>query len=439
MCSASVNNAQTSLNTTGAPSEKLADTINALCRNARIASRQLISVPPEVINAALDTLAQKIREQAGFILDENKKDIEYAHSKGLSDAMIDRLRLDPARLDAIAGSIAVVRDLPCPLGKILQETTRPNGLVIRRVSVPIGVLGMIYESRPNVTIDAAILCLKSGNAVVLRGGSESFHSAQAFYTLIRSALQEHNIPADAVTMIPMREREAVGIMLKADHSIDVIIPRGGKGLIERIMQEATMPVFGHLDGICHIYVHPSAKPEIALNVTMNAKMRRTGICGAMETLLLDRALPEELAKNILSNLLDAGCAIVGDTDIMALDSRIMAATEDDWSTEYLDKKLSCRMVGSPQEAVEHINTYGSHHTDSILAEDQDAVDYFLKHVDSGIVMHNASTQFADGGEFGMGAEIGIGTGKLHARGPVGIEQLCTYKYIVSGNGQTRPS
>jgi glutamate-5-semialdehyde dehydrogenase len=418
--------------------DDLQSQIFSLCRDAKTASRQLAFIAAETINAALDTLADKIRSQASYILEENLKDISYAQDKGLTEAMIDRLRLDEGRLEAIASSIKIVRDLPCPLGKVLWETTRPNGLHISRIAVPIGVLGMIYESRPNVTIDAAILCLKSGNAVVLRGGSESFHSAQAFYLLIRQSLQAHDIPENAVTMIPMRDREAVGFMLKANDSIDVIIPRGGKGLIERIMREATMPVFGHLDGVCHIYVHPSAKPEVALNVTMNAKLRRTGVCGAMETLLLDSALDENLSKSILSQLIDAGCTIVGDPAACKLDPRITPASHEDWSTEYLDAKLSCKIVNGVNEAVTHINAFGSHHTDSILCEDTEAADYFIKHVDSGIVMHNASTQFADGGEFGMGAEIGIGTGKLHARGPVGIEQLCTYKYSVKGRGQTRP-
>jgi glutamate-5-semialdehyde dehydrogenase len=296
---------------------------------------------------------------------------------------------------------------------------------------------MIYESRPNVTVDAAALCLKSHNAVILRGGSESLHSSLALHAIVQDALKAAGLPVAAVSMIPTPDREAVGALLKSSH-VDVMIPRGGKGLIERVQSEAAMPVFSHLDGICHIYVHPSVNPEIAVKVTENAKLRRTGICGAMETLLIDQAVDQELAKAIVSNLLDKGCAIVGDKMAQGLDGRITPAATEDWATEYLDAKLSVAIVNGVSEAITHINTYGSHHTDSILAEDAQAVQDFLQNIDSGIVMHNASTQFADGGEFGMGAEIGIATGKMHARGPVGLEQLCTYKYLVHGSGQARP-
>lgn len=412
--------------------------VRDIAHQAKTASFLLAQTAPDTIDAVLSTLAALIKSNIPTILAANARDIEKAKDAGLTPAMIDRLMLDEKRIIAIADSVLVVRDLPCPVGKALWETVRPNGLHITRISVPIGVLGMIYESRPNVTVDAAALCLKSQNAVVLRGGSESLESSLALHALIKKALVEHGLPEGCVSMIPTRDRAAVGEMLRASGLIDVIIPRGGKALIERVMREASMPVFGHLEGLCHIYVHPSVKPDIALDVTLNAKMRRTGVCGAMETLILDQALPPDIAKGILGNLLDAGCEIVGDKLAQGLDSRITPAAPEDWTTEYLDKKLSCCVVDGVAEAVRHINTYGSHHTDSILAEDKEATAYFLHNVDSGIVIHNASTQFADGGEFGMGAEIGIGTGKLHARGPVGIEQLCTYKYIVQGNGQTRP-
>lgn len=420
--------------TTSSP-QKIMETLGCAARKA---AENLTQSPEDQINAALTTLAQKLRENHSAILDANAKDLENARQKGQGDALIDRLRLTPARIEAMASGVETVRDLPTPVGHILWETTRPNGLRIQRISVPIGVLGMIYESRPNVTIDASALCLKSGNAVILRGGSESLHSSLALHKLIQSALESNGIPGAAVSMVPTADRALVGAMLAANEFIDVLIPRGGHSLIERVMNEARMPVFGHLEGICHVYIHPSAKPEIAKDVTLNAKMRRTGICGAMETLLIDQSTDKTLVHDILTRLLDSGCALVGDEKIQAFDARIQPATAEDWRTEYLDSKLSCAFVDGVKEAVHHINHYGSHHTDSILAESPEAVEYFLKNVDSGIVMNNTSTQFADGGEFGMGAEIGIATGKMHARGPVGLEQLCTYKYIVRGTGQTRP-
>jgi len=412
--------------------------VDSLGADAKAAAAILSRTPTEVINDVLDTLAKKLRDNSVSIIDANAKDIAAAEQKGLNAALIDRLRLDEDRIAGIARGVKTVRELEDPTSKTLWVQERPNGLLIRRVSCPIGVLGMIYESRPNVTVDASILCLKSHNAVILRGGSESLHSSLALHKIIQEALEEHNLPKACVSMIPISDREAVGAMLKASNYIDVMIPRGGHGLIERVMNEARMPVFGHLDGLCHIYIHPTAKEDIAIDVTLNAKMRRTGICGAMETLLIDRAYGDDKAQRILKNILDSGCTIVGDDDVQKLDPRIEAAKDEDWTTEYLDTKLSCKFVDSVEQAVEHINHYGSHHTDSILAEDEDTATYFLQNVDSGIVMHNASTQFADGGEFGMGAEIGIATGKMHARGPVGLEQLCTYKYMVHGNGQTRP-
>lgn len=409
-----------------------------LGREAKKAAFVLGQTPTSVINNVLDSLADALRQNVEFLIAENKKDLASARDRGLTEAMIDRLSLNEARIEAMARGIETVEQLDDPVGRVLWKTTRPNGLKIERVAVPIGVLGMIYESRPNVTIDASILCLKSHNAVILRGGSESLNSSLALHKIIQETLEKFNLPKGCVCMVPISSRDAVGAMLRASDYIDVMIPRGGASLTERVMREARMPVFGHLDGLCHTYVHSSARASIARAVVFNAKMRRTGICGATETLLLDKGVDKKLAKEILCELLDAGCEVVGDKMAQALDPRIGAATTDDWKTEYLDAKISCCIVNNVQEAVAHINGNGSHHTDSILAEDKDAVDYFLKNVDSGIVMHNASTQFADGGEFGMGAEIGIATGKMHARGPVGVDQLCTYKYLVHGSGQTRP-
>ncbi len=412
--------------------------ITKLGVESKKASVILSQAPTCIINQVLNSISKSILKNAQFIIEENKKDLINANKRGLSAAMIDRLTLDNERIKSIAHSVNIVEDLNDPTECVLSETLRPNGLNIQKVSCPIGVLGMIYESRPNVTVDAAVLCLKSHNAVILRGGSESLHSSLALHGLIQDVLEEHGLPKACVSMVPITDRAAVGAMLQASDYIDVMIPRGGKSLIERIMNEARMPVFAHLSGLCHIFVHQSADISIARDITLNAKMRRTGVCGAMETLLLDSGLNDEHAKDILKCLLDADCNVYGDERARSLDKRIEHASADDWETEYLDSKLSCKFVDDVTSAVDHVNTYGSHHTDSIIAQDQNAVDYFLKNVDSGIVMHNASTQFADGGEFGMGAEIGIATGKMHARGPVGLEQLCTYKYLVRGNGQTRP-
>ena len=412
--------------------------VNELGRKARAAASVLSQTSESQINDVLDSIAAKLRANVKPILEANEKDLAAGRQKGLSPALIDRLKLNPERIEGMAKGLEVVRDLPDPVGRILWETTRPNGMNIQRVSVPIGVLGMIYESRPNVTIDAAALCLKSRNAVILRGGSESLNSSLALHKFVQEALNEQNIPADAASMVPIADRDAVGAMLAASDLIDVMIPRGGKSLVERVQSEAKMPVFSHLEGICHIYIHPTAKADIAKAITLNAKMRRTGVCGAMETLLIDKDFDQKTAKDVLAQLIDSGCAIVGDKMAQRLDDRIGEATVKDWTTEYLDAKLSVAIVSGVKEAVNHINTYGSHHTDSILTEDKEATDYFLKNVDSGIVIHNASTQFADGGEFGMGAEIGIATGKMHARGPVALEQLCTYKYLIHCTGQTRP-
>ncbi len=411
--------------------------IDLLGQAARAASPVLHHVPEKAINAALLGTATALRENEAAIFAENVKDVSAATAKSLSPALIDRLTLNKARIEAMASGLEKIATLPDPVGKTLASWTREDGLHFDKVAVPLGVLGMIYESRPNVTIDAAGLCLKSRNAVILRGGSESFNTSLALFNIMNDVLREHNFPAGTIGMVTSTERELVGQMLKADRYIDVMIPRGGKGLIERVRNEARMPVFSHLDGICHVYVHQSADAAKALQVVMNSKMRRTGICGAAETLLIDYDLPKDIAQKLLTSLLEAGCAIVGDETTMAIDPRITAATEEDWGTEYLDAKISVRFVKDCEEAVAHINTYGSQHTDSIVAEDTRAADYFLSHVNSAIAMHNASTQFADGGEFGMGAEIGISTGKFHARGPVGVEQLTTYKYVVRGNGHIR--
>ncbi len=398
--------------------------ISTLGQAARSAADLLAHLPDTQVDAALRQTASALRSGHAAILTENRKDIDAATAKGLSPAMIDRLTLTPARIDAVAQGLDDIAALPHPVGKSLAAWTRPNGLAIERVAVPLGVLGMIYEARPNVTLDAAALCLKSRNAVILRGGSECLNSSLALYRAMQTVLDDLGFPPGCVAMIDTPDRAIVGEMLAADEYIDVMIPRGGKGLIERVRNEARMPVFSHLDGICHVYVHPAADPAIAAKVVLNAKMRRTGICGAAETLLLDAQLDKTLEAEILTALTDAGCELI--------------TAPDSWSTEYLDAKISVRHVNGVEEAVRHINTYGSQHTDSILTADKDAAEYFLSHVHSAIAMHNASTQFADGGEFGMGAEIGISTGKFHARGPVGVEQLTTYKYVVRGHGQTRP-
>lgn len=412
--------------------------VTVLGQQAKQAASVIAQVDTAQINKTLEHLAALLRQKQDDILTANEKDVAAANEKGLTPALIDRLTLTSERIAAISQSVLDIIALDDPVGAVLETTERPNGLTIEKISVPIGVLGMIYESRPNVTIDAAALCLKSHNAVVLRGGSESFHSSTMLHQLVQESLKANNLPEASVSMMPSTDRALVDAMLQASDYIDVMIPRGGKGLTGKVMAEAKMPVFAHLDGNCHIYVHESAKPDLAVDVILNAKLRRTGICGAVESLLFDQNLNQETAKNIVTTLLDQDCAIVGDEPSQKLDSRITAATDDDWATEYLESKISCKFVGNIDEAIEHINTHGSHHTDCILAEDQQAVQEFQKRVDSAIVMHNTSTQFADGGEFGMGAEIGIGTGKLHARGPVGLKQLTTFKYLVKGNGQTRP-
>lgn len=407
-------------------------------KRARVAYRLLAGALPEQKNAALLESAKEIRAQSGQIIAANDADMLAANNAELSKAMLERLKLKPANVEAMAKSLEEIASFPDPVGKILAEWTRPNGLIIKRVSVPLGVIGIIYESRPNVTADAGGLCLKSGNAVILRGGSDSLNSSKAIAECLHKGLEKAGLPADAIHLVPTRDRQAVGEMLSMTEYIDIIVPRGGKSLTERILKESRIPTIQHLDGNCHTYIHKSADAAMAKEVLLNAKMRRTGVCGATESVLIDAEAAEKLLPELIETLILANCEICGDEIVQKFDSRIAPATEEDWSAEYLDAKISVKAVKDVNEAAEHINRYGSHHTDAIIAEDPAAAEIFLNRVDSAIVLHNASTQFADGGEFGMGGEIGISTGRLHARGPVGIEQLTTYKYVLHGNGQIRP-
>jgi glutamate-5-semialdehyde dehydrogenase len=416
----------------------IAAMMDGLGRAARDAARTLARTSGKERNAALAAAADALRRSSDAILTANERDLASARERGLAAAMLDRLALDPARLAGIAAGLEAIVELPDPLGRVLAEWTRPNGLRIQRVSVPLGVIGMVFESRPNVTADAAGLCLKSGNAVILRGGSESFESSRAIHAAIAGALEAFGLPGAAVQLVPTRDRAAVGHLLAMREWIDVVVPRGGKSLIRRVQEDARVPVIGHLEGICHVYLHASADPDMAKAIVLNAKMRRTGICGAAETLLVDREAVERLVPGIVAALVEAGCELRGDETIRRAADRVVSATEADWSTEHLDAILSARAVDGIEGAIEHIRRYGSGHTESIVAEDAAAAEAFLAGVDSAIVLHNASTQFADGGEFGMGAEIGIATGRIHARGPVGAEQLTSYKYVVRGAGQLRP-
>ena len=388
-------------------------------------------------NIALNAAAVALRARVSEIIAANEKDLEYGREKGLDAAMLDRLKLDEKRIEAVAAGIEAICTIPDPTNKILDSWTRPNGLVFERVSVPLGVVGMIYESRPNVTADAAALCIKSGNAVILRGGSESLNSAMVIAQCMQNGLVSAGLPVDAVQLVPTRERSAVGEMLTLNGLIDVIIPRGGKSLTKRIMEESRVPTILHLDGNCHTYIHSAADLEMAKSVLLNAKMRRVGICGATESLLIDAQIADRFLPILVDALLAAHCEIRGDVAAQQIDSRIKPADDEDFFTEYLAAIISVKIVAGADEATAHINAYGSHHTDAIITADEKAAQKFLREVDSAIVMHNTSTQFADGGEFGFGAEIGISTGRLHARGPVGAEQLTTYKYVVRGNGQMR--
>lgn len=405
---------------------------------ARTAAAALAKVEGVAKDAALRAAARRLRESTADVLAANEKDVAAARGRGLSAAMIDRLVLDAGRVEGIAAGLEAIAALPDPIGSVAAEWMRPNGLRIQRVRVPLGVIGIVYESRPNVTADAGGLCLKAGNAAILRGGSESFHSSTAIVACLRAGIEEAGLPADAVQLVPTRDRAAVGAMLAARGLIDVMVPRGGRSLIERVLAEARMPVIGHLEGICHVYVHAGADLDKARRIALNAKMRRTGICGAAETLLIDRSVASAFLPPILDDLIAAGCAIRGDAETRAIEPRAEPASEADWTTEYLDAILSVRVVDGLDRAIEHIERFGSHHTEAIVTEDAAAAERFFREVDSAILLHNASTQFADGGEFGMGAEIGISTDKLHARGPVGAEQLTSYKYVVRGDGQIRP-
>ena len=417
----------------------LAVTMREIGREARKAARVLALAPAAQRTQALAAMAKAIRGSRAAILAANAEDRAEAKSGGATAAFLDRLSLDAARVDAMAAGLDVIRKLKDPVGTVMASWRRPNGMRIERVRVPLGVVGVIYESRPNVTADAGALCLKAGNAAILRGGSESFRSCRAIHAALVEGLVAAGLPAAAITLVPTRDREAVGMMLAGlDGAIDVIVPRGGKNLVSRVQTEARVPVFAHLEGVCHVYVDGKAKLGMAKSIVLNAKMRRTGVCGAAETLLVDRAGAAKLLKPLVTMLLDAGCEIRGDAAVQAVDSRVKPASKADWSTEYLDAILTAGVVDGVDAAIAHIERYGSHHTDAIVTEDKKAAEKFLREVDSAIVLHNASTQFADGGEFGFGAEIGIATGRLHARGPVGVEQLTTFKYRIRGSGQTRP-
>ena len=407
-------------------------------QRARAAYAIIAEARNEQKDMALAQAALALREQAHAILAANAKDIEFGKEKKLDAAQIDRLTLNAARIEAMAAGLETVATLPDPVNKILEQWKRPNGLTLQRVSIPLGVIGLIYESRPNVTADAAGLCIKSGNAVILRGGSESFHSSQAIAECLHHGLKAAGLPQDAVQLVPTRDRDAVGEMLTMTGLIDVIIPRGGKSLTKRIQEESKIPTLLHLEGNCHTYIHKDADAKMAVDVLLNAKMRRTGICGATESLLIDEAVAAKMLPAIAEALAKAGCEMRGDEAARAIDKRIKKAHDEDWDTEYLAPIISIKVVKDVDEAIAHINAHGSHHTDAIITGDVAKARIFLRKVDSAIVMHNTSTQFADGGEFGFGSEIGISTGRLHARGPVGAEQLTTYKYVVHGDGQIRP-
>ncbi|MGB7660896.1 MAG: glutamate-5-semialdehyde dehydrogenase [Pseudolabrys sp.] len=420
-------------------SSDIAAAMGEIGRRARAAARALALAPADQKNRALGAMAAAVRAQTSLILAANAEDVAEARAAGVTGAFLDRLALDPARADAIAAGIDAVRGLKDPIGTVMESWTRPNGMRIERVRVPLGVIGIIYESRPNVTADAGVLCLKSGNAAILRGGSDSMRSSRAILTALTEGLRAANLPEAAIQLVPTRDRAAVGLMLSGlDGNIDVIVPRGGKSLVARVQAEARVPVFAHLEGVCHVYVDKAASLDMAKKIVLNAKMRRTGVCGAAETLLVDRAGAGSQLKPLIEMLIAAGCEIRGDKATLAADKRVKPAIEEDWSTEYLDAIIAVKVVDNVEAAIDHIERYGSHHTDAIITEDQATAEKFLREVDSAIVLHNASTQFADGGEFGFGAEIGIATGRLHARGPVGVDQLTTFKYRIHGNGQTRP-
>ena len=418
---------------------EIAGAMNEIGRQAKAAARVLAIAPAEQKNRALAAMAVAIRAGKAAILSANAQDMTDGRTAGLTSASLDRLELNDKRIDAMAEGLDVVRELPDPVGRVTESWTRPNGMTIERVRVPLGVVGVIYESRPNVTADAGALTLKAGNAVILRGGSDSHRSSGAIHAALTKGLREANLPEAAISLVPTRDRSAVGMMLEGlGGSIDVIVPRGGKSLVERVQKEARVPVFAHLEGVCHVYVDKAASLDMAKSIVMNAKLRRTGVCGSAETLLVDRAAAGTHLKTLVAMLLDAGCEVRGDATVQKTDPRVKPASEADWSTEYLDSIITAGVVDGVDAAIDHIERYGTHHTDAIITADPNAAEKFLNEVDSAIVLHNASTQFADGGEFGFGAEIGIATGKLHARGPVGVEQLTSFKYRVRGTGQIRP-
>ena len=413
--------------------------MNDLAQSARAAARALAIAPTEQKNRALSAMERAIRDGEAAILAANAEDVAEVRANGATSAFIDRLTLTPSRVGAMADGIRVIHDIADPVGAVTESWQRPNGMTIERVRVPLGVVAVIFESRPNVAADAGVLCLKSGNAVILRGGSDSFRSCRAIHECLVQGLREAGLPEAAITLVPTRDRAAVGLLLSGlNGGVDVIVPRGGKSLVARVEAEARVPVFAHLEGVNHVYVDHSASLEMAKSIVLNAKMRRPGVCGATETLLVDRAAAASHLKPLVEMLLESGCEVRGDAAVQASDVRVKPATDEDWDTEYEDAIISARVVGGLDDALAHIRDHGSHHTDAIVTEDAAAATRFLNEVDSAIVLHNASTQFADGGEFGFGAEIGIATGKFHARGPVGAEQLTSFKYRIHGTGQIRP-
>lgn len=423
--------------------EHLSDSTEALMaelgRRARASARAVALAPDATKRKALVAAATEIRREKQAILSANALDVADARARGAAPAFLDRLTLDAARIEAMACGVEEVAALPDPVGRVLATFERPNGLRIERVATPLGVIGVIYESRPNVTADAGALCLKAGNAVILRGGSESLRTSTAIWKCLAAGLRVAGLPEAAISLVPTADRAAVGAMLAGlNGAIDVIVPRGGKSLVARVQSEARLPVFAHLEGVNHVFIHAAADLEMAKRIVLNAKMRRTGVCGAAETLLVDRACAQTHLAPLLALLIDAGCEVRGDAAAQAVDARVKPASEEDWSAEYLDAVIAARVVDGLEAAIEHIETYGSHHTDAIVTSDDAAAARFLAAVDSAIVLHNASTQFADGGEFGFGAEIGIATGRMHARGPVGVEQLTSFNYRVRGSGQVRP-
>ena len=417
----------------------VSDLMNDIGRRARAASRRLALCSAELKRTALMGAARELRAAERIILAQNALDLAEARAAARPFSFIDRLALDPNRVDAMARAVEEIAALPDPVGRVLARFERPNGLVIERVATPLGVVGIIFESRPNVTADAGSLCLMAGNAAILRAGSDSFRTATAIVAAMARGLAQAGAPLDSVQLVPTRDRDAVGLMLTGlGGAIDVIVPRGGRSLVERVQRDARVPVFAHLEGVNHVYLAPGADLDMARKVAVNSKMRRTGVCGAAETLLVDKAVAPTHLAPVLTALIEAGCAVRGDAAAQAADRRVCPASDDDWGTEYLDAVITCRVVDGMDDALRHIETYGSHHTDAIVTEDPTLAGRFLAEVDSAIVLHNASTQFADGGEFGFGAEIGIATGRMHARGPVGVEQLTSFKYCVHGTGQTRP-